>query len=108
MLACEHFVERLFKPLASLGFRPERFVIVNNAVGISPGLAGVANNLAGDLSVRINAHVDRAHDHTLWRIIFDLFVLQLAKILRDLHRHDSPVMVVAKNRFVGNLDLATN
>ena len=83
-------------------------MIINNPIRISPGLAGVTNNLAGHFSIRINAHVDRAHNHARRRIIFNLFVLQLAKILRDLHRHDSPVTVMAKNRFVGNLDFATN
>src|SRR5262245_20007651 len=108
MLARQHFVERLLESLASLGFRPECLVIVNNAVGISPGLAGVTDDLTGYFSVRINANINRAHHYSWRRIIFDLFVLQRAEILRDLHRHDSPVVVMTKDRFVGNLELATN
>src|SRR5207244_12227170 len=83
MLTCEHFVECLLEPLASFGFRPERFVIINDAIGISSGLTGVTDDLTGHFSVRISAHVDRAYNHALWRIIFDLFVLQLAEILLD-------------------------
>ncbi len=108
MLASQHFVERLLESFAALGFRPERLVIINDAVRISTGLAGVTDNLAGHFSIRINTHIDRAHNNPGRRIIFDLFVLQLAKILRDLHRHDSPVMVMTKDRFIGNLKFATN
>ena len=108
MFAAEQFVERLLEPFASLGFRPERLVIINDAIGISAGFASVTDNLTRHFSVWINAHIDRAHDYSGWRIIFNLFVLQLAKILHDLHRHDSPVVVMAKNRIVGNLDFATN
>ena len=108
VLASEHFVERLLEPVASFRFRPKRFMVVDDAVEIAACLSGVTDNLAGHFSIRINAHVDRAHNHAGRRIIFYLSVLQLAKILRDLHRHDSPVVVMAKNRIVGNLKFATN
>src|SRR5207302_10203781 len=92
----------------SLGFRAERLMIIDDAFGISPGLAGVTDYLTGHFSIRINAHVDGAHNHARRRIIFDLFVLQRAKVLRDFHRHYSPVVVMAKNRIVGDLKFATN
>ena len=59
VLACEHPIKGLLQSFASLRFRPDRFVIVDNAVGISPGLARVSNNLTGKFSVRINPHINR-------------------------------------------------
>ena len=63
MLACEHFVERLLESLASLGFGPERFVVIDDAIGIASGFPCVADHLAGELSIWINTHINRPHDH---------------------------------------------
>jgi len=37
VLACEHPIKGLLQSLAAFRFRPERFMIINNPVGISPG-----------------------------------------------------------------------
>src|ERR1043165_6432478 len=77
-------------------------MIVDDAVGVSPGLSCIANNLARDFPVRVNPYVNGPHHHAGWQRVFDVFVLRLAKILRDLERHDSTVTVVTENRFIGN------
>ena len=106
MLTREHVVKRLLESLASLRFRPERFVIINNAIGISPGLACVADNLTGNFSIGVNPHIDRPHQYARRQITLYLFMLFFAKILRDLQRHDSAVAVVTKDRLVRNSKLS--
>ena len=49
MLAGEHVVERLLEALAPFSFRPEHFVIVDDAIGIPSGLSAIANDLSGGL-----------------------------------------------------------
>ena len=51
VLAREHLVKGLLQTFASFRFRPQRFVVVDDAVGISPGLSRVADNLAGNFPV---------------------------------------------------------
>src|SRR5439155_24166877 len=63
VLACEHFVKRLLESLAPLRFRPERFVVIDDAVGIASGLSCVTDHLAGEFSVRVSAHIDWPYDH---------------------------------------------
>ena len=106
MLPCEHPIKGLLKSLASLRFWPERFVIIDNAIGISPGLPGVPNNLTSNFSVWINPHVNRPHHHARRQIIFDFFVFLLTKVVRYLQRHDSPVAIVTKDRVIRNAELA--
>ena len=84
MFAREHVIECLLESFAPLGFGPERFVIVDNAVGIASSFSSVANDLPGQFSVGICAYIDRPYDHSGWQIVFDLFVFGLAQILRDL------------------------
>ena len=64
VLAGEHVVERLLEPFASLRFRPEHFVVVDDAVRIPAGLSGITNDLPGHLSVRISPDVNRTHHHS--------------------------------------------
>ena len=108
MLACEHLVERLLQTLASLGFRPESFVVVNDAVGISSGFTRVANDLTGNFPVWVNPHVNGPHHHASRQRTFDVFVFLLAKILCDLEWHDSPVAVMTQDRLIGNPESASN
>jgi len=61
-----------------LGFRPERFVIVDNAVGIRLGLASVADNWPAPVRSDKRARRAGVQSH-LCGIYFDLFVLQLVR-----------------------------
>ena len=100
MLANEHFVERLLKSLASLGFGPKRFVIINDAVRVAPGFSSITDDLPGYSAIGIRAHINWPHNHSGWQIIFDLFVLRLAQILRDLQGHNPTVAIIPQDRFV--------
>ncbi len=102
VLAGKHVVERLLESFASLGFGPDGFVIVDNAIRISSRFSGVTNNLTSNLSIRINPDVNRPDHHTGRQIIFDAFVLLWREILCDLKRHDSAVAVMTKDRLIGN------
>ena len=100
MLAGEHVVKCLLESLATLGFWPERFVVINNTIRIASGLPSVTDYMAGNFFVRINAYVDWPHDRVQRQIIFYLVILLLAEILCDLQRHDPTVAIATKDCLV--------
>src|SRR5262249_38887692 len=103
----QHLVKRLFEAFTALRLWPNRFVVIDNAVRISARFSGVANNLTGDLSVRINPNVNRTHHHSGWQLVLDSFVFLRRGIGRDLNRHDAPVAVMTKDRFIGYAEPAS-
>ena len=107
VLPGKHVVERLFESFAALGLRPDRFVVIDNAVRISARFSGVTNNLTGNLSVRINPDVNRTHHHSGRQFVLDSFVLLRREVGCDLKRHDAPVAVMTKDRLIGNPEPAS-
>ena len=102
MLAGEHLVKGLLESFASLGLRPDRFVVIDNAVGISARFSSVTNNLSRNFSIRVNPDVNRPHHHARRQLILDSIILLRREIWCDLKRHDSPVAVMTKDRLIGN------
>ena len=70
VLAGEHRVECLLDSLPAFRFRPNRFVIINNAIGVAAHSPGVADNLARCFSAGINTHVNAAQCHFRWQMCF--------------------------------------
>src|SRR4051812_19273678 len=107
MPAFQHVVKRQLQPLATFRFRPERLVIIDDPVEIATGLAGITDNIAGNLAVRINPNVHWPNNHGWTNSVFRLPVFLLGEIRSDLEREDTAIMIMPENRFVGKLDGAT-
>src|SRR4029077_3233293 len=102
VLPGEHFVEGLFESFAPLCLRPDRFVVIDDAVRISARFSGVTNNLTGNLSVRINPDVNRTNHHSRRQLVPDSVVLLRREIMCNLKWHDAPVAVMSKDWLIGN------
>src|SRR5262249_48141569 len=108
VLASEHLVKSLLESFAPLGFWPDRFVVIHNAIGISTGFSGITNNLSGDFSVRINPDVNRSHHHAGRQLVLYSIILLRREIWCDLKRHNSTVAVMTKDRLIGNPEPASD
>jgi hypothetical protein len=105
-LALELVVESLLQAFAPFGVWPEKFVILNDAVRDPPGAAGIADDVAGQGIIGIGALIDgQEHERVRTRSI-EAFRLRLLQILRDHQRHDSPVLVMLEDEFLGKRDHA--
>ena len=100
----EQFVEGLLEAVTPFRFRPKRFVIIDDSIEIAPFLAGIADDVAGNFSVRIDPDIHRSDHQRILRVIFHRFVLRLAEILCDFQRQDAAVVIVTQNRVVRNFD----
>ena len=75
VLAGEHLVKSLLESLASFSFRPDCFVVIDNAVGISAGFSSVTNDLSRNFSIRINPDVNGTNHHARRQVILDSVIL---------------------------------
>ena len=107
MLSLEHFVECLLQAFAAFGFRPESFVIVDNAIEVSAGSAGVADNLPARLSRSdMCGRKSGATSCPSGFLCFDFVTFGLRQVLRDLQRKNAAVVVMPENRLIRDFDLA--
>ena len=100
MLPLEHFVEGLFQPFAAFRLRPERFVIVDDAVEITARSSGVTEDLAAGFAVRIDPDINRPKYHPFRFSFFDLVAFGLGKVLGDFQRKNPAVVVVPENYLI--------
>ena len=107
MLAGEHVVERLLETFSSFSFRPEHFVVVDDAVGIPPSLSAIANDLSGGRAVRINPDIEGSKNQCRRQMVPDFVVLGSAEVLRNLERENAPVVIMPDDQIVRNIQTMT-
>ena len=95
------------RPSRPFSFRPKHFVIVDDAVGIPPGLSAVANDLSGDLAIWINPEIKGPKNQCRRQMVPDLVVLGSAEVLRDLERENAAVVIMPEDQIVRNIQTMT-
>ena len=103
MLPRQHLVEGLLETFPALRFRPKHFVIVDDAIGVPPGLSAVTNDLPRDPSVRIGAHIIRTHGNPRREAFLNVVVFLGGEILRDLERQNPAIPVMTLDQLVRDL-----
>ena len=81
-------------------------MISDNAVGIAPRLSGVADDVARQPAIRINANVNRPQHHFGRQLLLQTVALFLRQILRDLERKDSAIVVMPQDQGVRHAERA--
>ena len=99
MFAGQHGVEGLFDPFAPLGFWPNGFMIVDDSVRIAPCPSTITDDLSGNFSLWDKC--EGKHGRSVisaGKCALARFVFFRGKVVRDLERQNSAVMVMPEDQ----------
>ena len=97
ILAVQLVVEGLLQALASHGVRPEQFVVLHRPVRHAPRAPRVAEDVPGELALRIVALIDGLEGDALGLEAVEILDLRSFQILRDEHGKDAAILVVLQH-----------